>query len=144
MKPAVEKKSYRLCQITWCLLGLLILVAINLYQRGFRLEYFLQIIPPCVFRTLTGFYCPGCGGTRAVLELLHGNLFHSFYYHPIVLYTVVLYGWYLISNTIQWLSREKYIWGSRYHRWYGIVAVIIVIGNWIIKNLLLFLGISRL
>lgn len=144
MKPAVEKKSYRLCQITWCLLGLLILVAINLYQRGFRLESFLQIMPPCVFRTLTGFYCPGCGGTRAVLELLHGNLFHSFYYHPIVLYTVVLYGWYLISNTIQWLSREKYLWGSRYHRWYGIVAVIIVIGNWIIKNLLLFLGISRL
>lgn len=144
MKPAVEKKSYRLCQITWCLLGLLILVAINLYQRGFRLESFLQIILPCVFRTLTGFYCPGCGGTRAVLELLHGNLFHSFYYHPIVLYTVVLYGWYLISNTIQWLSREKYLWGSRYHRWYGIVAVIIVIGNWIIKNLLLFLGISRL
>ncbi len=144
MKPAVEKKSYRLCQITWCLLGLLIIAAINLYQRGFRLEYFLQIMPPCIFRTITGFYCPGCGGTRAVLELIHGNFFHSFYYHPIVLYTVVLYGWYLISNTIQWLSRGRIPWGSRYHRWYGLVAVIIVIGNWILKNLLLFWGIARL
>ncbi|MFV0633607.1 DUF2752 domain-containing protein [Demequina sp.] len=29
---------------------------------------------PCVFLALTGSYCPGCGGTRAVHSLLHGDL----------------------------------------------------------------------
>jgi len=30
--------------------------------------------PRCVFHSLTGLQCPGCGGTRAVHELLHGHI----------------------------------------------------------------------
>jgi hypothetical protein len=29
--------------------------------------------PPCLFHRGTGFYCPGCGATRALYSLLHGN-----------------------------------------------------------------------
>lgn len=43
---------------------------------------------PCLFRAITGIYCPGCGGTRAAYLLLTGHPFLSFLYHPIVLYTV--------------------------------------------------------
>jgi hypothetical protein len=30
--------------------------------------------PVCQFHRLTGLNCPGCGGTRALYALLHGNL----------------------------------------------------------------------
>ena len=30
--------------------------------------------PACLFHELTGCNCPGCGGTRSVYALLHGNL----------------------------------------------------------------------
>jgi hypothetical protein len=30
--------------------------------------------PPCLFRTIFGFECPGCGSLRAGHQLLHGNL----------------------------------------------------------------------
>ena len=30
--------------------------------------------PVCVFHQLTGLYCTGCGGTRSLYALLHGNL----------------------------------------------------------------------
>lgn len=32
------------------------------------------MFPPCPFRLLTGWNCPGCGGLRMVHDLLHGNL----------------------------------------------------------------------
>ena len=46
---------------------------------------------PCLFHELTGFYCPGCGGTRAVLALLAGHPVLSFLYHPLVPYCCLLY-----------------------------------------------------
>lgn len=45
---------------------------------------------PCIFRLLTGLYCPGCGGTRAVRYLLKGQLQNSIQYHPLILYAAVL------------------------------------------------------
>ncbi len=40
--------------------------------------------PPCPFRALTGWLCPGCGATRALYQLLHGNLMAAFALNPLV------------------------------------------------------------
>lgn len=33
--------------------------------------------PVCLFHQLTGWNCPGCGGTRAAYQLLHGHLLRA-------------------------------------------------------------------
>ena len=55
-----------------------------LYQFG---GWMAELFPACLFRRLTGLYCPGCGNTRSVLALLHGDIFTSLRYNitPVVL-----------------------------------------------------------
>ncbi|MFI6510724.1 DUF2752 domain-containing protein [Streptosporangium sp. NPDC050855] len=40
--------------------------------------------PPCPFLMLTGLYCPGCGGLRAVHALAHGDLPAALGFNPLV------------------------------------------------------------
>lgn len=56
---------------------------------------------PCAFYALTGFYCPGCGGTRALRALLEGRFLLSFCYHPVVPYFGALYAWFMVSHTAE-------------------------------------------
>lgn len=39
--------------------------------------------PPCPFRFLTGFTCPGCGTTRALHQILHGHFLSAFMLNPL-------------------------------------------------------------
>lgn len=137
MEHTAEKKSYRLCQISWCLIVLAAMAWTGLQRAGIPVKRLPGLMPPCVCRSFLGLYCPGCGGTRAVMELLDGHILRSLWYHPIVFYTAGLYGWYLISNTIEWLSGNRCAIGSRYHRWYGLGAVVLVTANCLFHNLLL-------
>ncbi len=37
----------------------------------------------CLFKWFTGLPCPGCGMTRAYVQLFSGHLEEAFYYHPL-------------------------------------------------------------
>lgn len=41
-----------------------------------------MLTPPCPYLVLTGFACPGCGLTRALHVLLHGDVRMAFAYNP--------------------------------------------------------------
>lgn len=41
-------------------------------------------LPPCPLRTLTGLYCPGCGSTRALHDLLHGDIAGALAMNPLL------------------------------------------------------------
>lgn len=62
---------------------------------------------PCMMQKLTGLYCPGCGGTRAVRALLAGHPLQSFLYHPFVLYAVVLMGILIFFRLAEKVSWER-------------------------------------
>jgi hypothetical protein len=54
--------------------------------------------PVCLFHALTGLYCPGCGGTRAVYQLLHGHVL-------LALHDNALFGLALVALAV---------WGARF------------------------------
>ena len=101
-------------------------------------------LPPCLFHKLTGFYCPGCGGTRAVISLLRGRFLTSFLYHPFVLYTALIGEWFMITQTVERLSKGRMAIGLKYRDWYLWVALVLVVINCLVKNVLLLYGIDVL
>lgn len=58
-----------------------------------------HILPVCGFYLATGYYCPGCGMTRALHSVLHGNIIRAFQFNalltlaiPVLMY---LYVWWM-------------------------------------------------
>ena len=54
----------------------------------------------CPIKFLSGFSCPGCGMTRALLSLFAGNLKQALYYHPLVLLIIPAVLIYLFRQSI--------------------------------------------
>jgi hypothetical protein len=115
-----------------------VLVACAVLANVWHISLF-KAAAPCLFHAATGYYCPGCGGTRAVYALFSGHPLRSFRYHPVVLYVALVGGYFMISQTIERLSvhrlavamhfRVAYLWGTLF----------LIVGNVLVKNALLFL-----
>jgi hypothetical protein len=97
----------------------------------------LSKLPPCVFHAVTGYYCPGCGGSRAVAALFKGKLLRSLYYHPLVPYSAIVGGWFMLSQSVERLSRGKWKIGMHYRNIYLWIALALIILNCIVKNVIL-------
>ena len=82
---------------------------------------------PCLFHLVTGLYCPGCGGTRAVRYLLHGQLGKSLFYNPVVLYGAIVLGKIL---------KKPGLYLARYNL-FLLIGLAVVGANWIFKNYML-------
>lgn len=91
----------------------------------------------CIYRELAGFYCPGCGGTRAFYYMVHGHLWKSFLCNPFVLYMVGVYVFFM-GNTFLYMHTEKI--GFRKVPIIGLIyiGIGIMIGQCIIRNILYF------
>ncbi len=55
-------------------IGVLSLIALVLTVLFFFDPATAGFYPPCLFKTVLGMGCPGCGSLRAVHQMLHGNL----------------------------------------------------------------------
>ena len=95
-----------------------------------------DIAGPCIFHQITGLYCPGCGGTRAVIAFAHCRFLKSFYYHPVVLYGGFVYILFMVRGMIASLSKEKYPY-MKFSFIYIYIAIGIIIIQFILKNILL-------
>lgn len=94
---------------------------------------------PCFIYSLTGWYCPGCGGTRAVKALLCGRLFDSICYHPAVPYLAAWTIIFLCWQSLHYLSKGR-IRGFKYRSWHLWATVLLFFLNFIIKNAAQLMG----
>ncbi len=96
----------------------------------------------CALYRYTGFYCPGCGGSRALSALLHGNILASILYHPLVPFLAALYLAYMathlaaaVSARIRRGSGKEPYRGLAWRDGYLYAALLILAASFILKNL---------
>lgn len=107
---------------------------------GFLWQYltYKNIMPvfPCLFHDLLRLYCPGCGGTRSVKAFLRFQIINSLFSNPFVFYTLIFGLYYYIGGWVTVIKNN----GKRYYRYSDTVlyiAVALLLGNFIIRNILL-------
>jgi hypothetical protein len=67
-----------------------------------------SLFPPCPFHLLTGFYCPGCGSTRAIHQLLHGSLTRAFEMNPLMVLSLPILA--LLFFRRKWVNSPSAAW----------------------------------
>ena len=74
--------------------------------------------PRCPFFALTHHYCPGCGATRAIAELLHGHITAALHFNAAVTlllpfvaaHFLTAYWTALRENRFEWPSMPDWSW----------------------------------
>jgi hypothetical protein len=82
-------RTVRPATLLWWLVGLFGVTTLATYLYAHD-PHEAGHYPTCILLRLTGLYCPGCGGTRAAYDLMHGDLAGSMRENALVLPLAVL------------------------------------------------------
>lgn len=112
-------------------LTLVIIAAILYYNFNPELSRFF---PPCIFKSLTGYKCPGCGSQRTIHYLLHFDIVSAFYKNPLL---VVSLPYIVIGLLFEYTPlKERYPKMPRvlFGRVAIRIAFVLVVTYWITRN----------
>ena len=147
MVNRIEKISYI---FGWIGLGLGIAGALFLRNGAFD---FIHGRDLCTIHRLTHLYCPGCGITRACFALSNGQGIRSILYHPLPVYVLGLYLFWMGYVTVCLIrsagkdaahSENPALLQAKKRAFYGkfLIAVYVMIAllllQWILKLVVLF------
>ncbi len=89
---------------------------------------------PCLFYESTGYYCPGCGGTRGVHFLLHFDILNALRYNLFLPLTLSVATYALVARTVQvFFGKTLFVWRPD-GRLILALAIVLVL-YWILRNL---------
>lgn len=92
------------------------------------------IFPPCAFHTITGLHCPGCGTTRALHQVLHGNLSAAFALNPLMILAIPPLAYAAVSTSVRRLSGRQIPTVFIPAAWiWGLLGVVILF--WVLRNI---------
>jgi len=91
--------------------------------------------PSCPFYYYTGLYCPGCGSSRAVYQIVHGNFLYALNLNPLLI-IAIFFIFYLLIGKLNIKVKRKAIFRRKVFTKKIYIAIIVVIGlYWIIRNI---------
>ena len=99
-----------------------------------------RFFPGCTFHQLTGLNCPGCGATRSLHALLHGEFLAALRDNALLLAAIIFFtargGWFLVNHFRRRANGNffpvKFLW--------PVLAVAVVFG--VLRNLPAFAFLS--
>ncbi len=126
-------------------MGMDIVLAAGLYFWREAVAVSAFLTPDCMLRGTTGLLCPVCGGTHALVSLMHGHILRAFQYNWFVMclagYAVLLWGTmhvFCLSGGRVGLKLLSYLLHYRIAIAFGLLAGCF----FILANLLAVLGIG--
>ncbi|MCF8603096.1 DUF2752 domain-containing protein [Gordonia sp. HY442] len=92
------------------------------------------IIPPCPTKTLLHIDCPGCGASRAVYSLLHGDFGAALHFNAVVVGALALLAVAFVTYTVGlWRGRRVRSW--QHWRYTPTVVLVVIFGWLVIRNI---------
>jgi hypothetical protein len=93
--------------------------------------------PPCPLHAATGLHCPGCGGTRALHALAHGDLLAAARQNLLLVILLPILTAALIRPSLHWLHGLPFLspHSSRHLRFLTIATLIALTLFTILRNL---------
>lgn len=100
-----------------------------------------HIYIPCIFHLITGFYCPGCGVTRMLIAISHGDFYKAFRYNQLLFITFPFFVLLIIDLIICNFKGKKAII-YKIPNWLYTIYFVICIIFMIIRNIFPYFSIS--
>ena len=97
-----------------------------------------EIFQLCIIKNITGYSCPSCGTTRAVILLFQGKIINSIFLNPFGILMALIMSvipFWILTDVV--LNKETfYIWFQKTevvikNKWLASFLVALVILNWI-------------
>lgn len=126
----MKKRVFKLLSILFLLILLFISYLFLIKKYNFYI--------PCIFKQITGFYCPGCGITRCILSILNLEFYRAFRYNPLVFLMIPFLFIYIIYNLYLYITNneDNFIKKIPRYIWYILLFITIVFG--ILRNIEMF------
>lgn len=86
---------------------------------------------PCLFQAFTGLYCPGCGTTRALHALVHGDVATAIAMNPLLFVLVPLLGVVLLHASGRPVPLPRRAVNTLLGPWFWLA---LIGGYWLLRN----------
>lgn len=132
LQQQIKQKTWHAAE-KWIWLFLPIGLLMGVFLGRHLIFDFVQLyFPPCVFYTVTHFYCPGCGNTRTVLALLHGHPLQALHNNAAFCYLLVVLLLLYLQKVLRCFGKSVQLLPKG--NWFPIVSVCICMAYCLIRN----------
>ncbi len=127
MDKAVKKRALQMTALTGAVLLCGLLYALFTKIFGFGIS--------CIFNSLTGFSCPGCGNSRAAMAVLRLDFVSAFSYNALFGVEFFYIGFAYINAVINYIKGKGFIYRSP-HAFFDVAFLLLILIWGVIRNII--------